>query len=33
VTGWDVAGFMGPLSWEEEERRREIVKRIDWRER
>jgi len=32
VTGWDVAGFMGPLTWEEEERRREIVKRIDWRE-
>jgi hypothetical protein len=32
VTGWDVAGFMGPLSWEEEERRRNLVKKIDWKE-
>ena len=32
VTGWDVAGFMGPLTWAEEERRRELVKKIDWKE-
>ena len=32
VTGWDVAGFMGPLTWEEEERRRNLVKKIDWKE-
>ena len=32
VTGWDVAGFMGPLTWEEEERRRAVVKKIDWKE-
>lgn len=32
VTGWDIAGFMGPLTWAEEERRREFVKKIDWKE-
>ena len=32
VTSWDVAGFMGPLTWEEEERRRAFVKKIDWKE-
>ena len=32
VTGWDVAGFRGPLTWEEEERRREYYKTIDWKE-
>ena len=32
VTGWDVAGFRGPLTWEEEERRRSYYKRIDWKE-
>lgn len=32
VTGWDTAGYMGPLSWEEEERRRAIVQKIDWKE-
>ncbi|MEE8350266.1 MAG: twin-arginine translocation signal domain-containing protein [Acidobacteriota bacterium] len=32
VTGWDTAGYMGPLSWEEEERRRAIVQKIDWTE-
>jgi len=32
VTGWDVAGFRGPLTWEEEERRREYYKKIDWKE-
>jgi len=30
VTGWDVAGFRGPLTWEEEERRRAYYKKIDW---
>jgi hypothetical protein len=30
ATGWDVSGFMGPLSWEEEQRRRSIVEKIDW---
>ncbi len=29
-TGWDVSGFMGPLTWEEEQRRRSIVEKIDW---
>ncbi len=29
-TGWDVSGFMGPLTWEEEQRRRSIVAKIDW---
>ncbi len=32
VTGWDTANYMGPLSWEEEERRRAIVQKIDWKE-
>lgn len=32
VTGWDVAGFHGPLTWEEEERRRAYYKTIDWQE-
>ena len=32
ITGWDTAGYMGPLSWEEEERRRTIVQKIDWKE-
>jgi choline dehydrogenase-like flavoprotein len=27
VTGWDIAGFKGPLDWEEEERRRAIAKK------
>ena len=31
-TGWDVAGFQGPLTWEEEERRRAYYKQIDWQE-
>jgi len=25
-----VSGFMGPLTWEEEQRRRSIVEKIDW---
>ncbi|OFW28920.1 MAG: hypothetical protein A3J28_01170 [Acidobacteria bacterium RIFCSPLOWO2_12_FULL_60_22] len=32
VTGWDVAGYIGPLTWAEEERRRELLKKIDWKE-
>ena len=32
VTGWDVAGFHGPLTWEEEEKRRAFYKKIDWKE-
>ncbi len=32
TTGWDVAGFRGPLTWEEEERRRAYYKTIDWKE-
>jgi hypothetical protein len=30
VTGWDVAGFPGPLSWEEEEARRTEWMKISW---
>lgn len=32
ATGWDVSGFMGPLTWEEEQRRRKIIQEIDWKE-
>ena len=32
VTGWDQAGFFGPLTWEEEERRRNLMKKIHWHE-
>jgi hypothetical protein len=34
VTAWDQIGFLGPLTWEEEERRRNLVKKlnIDWHE-
>ena len=30
VTGWDIAGYHGPLSWEEEEERRDRLKKILW---
>lgn len=30
VTGWDIAGYAGPLTWEEEERRRNYFKKINW---
>ncbi len=30
VTGWDVAGFPGPLSWDEEEARRAKWMKIRW---
>lgn len=32
VTGWDVANFPGPLSWDEEEKRREYWKKTHWHE-
>jgi hypothetical protein len=32
VTGWDIAGFDGPLTWEEEEARRARVKKFAWNE-
>lgn len=32
ITGWDITGYPGPLTWEEEERRRAIFKKIDWQE-
>jgi gluconate 2-dehydrogenase subunit 3-like protein len=32
VTGWDQTGFFGPLTWEEEERRRNWMKKIHWHE-
>jgi Gluconate 2-dehydrogenase subunit 3 len=32
VTGWDIAGFKGPLSWEEEEERRSKFKKLDWQD-
>ncbi len=31
-TGWDAAGYAGPLTWEEEERRRNYFKKIRWEE-
>ncbi|CAN5774484.1 hypothetical protein BH18ACI4_BH18ACI4_00510 [soil metagenome] len=32
VTGFDIAGFKGPLTWEEEEERRAKFRKIDWQE-
>lgn len=32
VTGWDIAGYRGPLSWAEEEERRARFKKIHWHE-
>jgi hypothetical protein len=32
VTGWDVANFPGPLSWDEEEKRRAYWKKTHWHE-
>jgi len=31
-TGWDRAGYPGPLTWGEEERRRAYFKKIRWQE-
>lgn len=31
-TGWDRAGYAGPLTWEEEQRRRNYFKKIRWQE-
>ena len=30
VTGWDVAGYPGPVRWEEEEQLRARMKKISW---
>ena len=30
VTGWDVAGYRGPLTWEQEERMRAEVQKVHW---
>lgn len=32
VTGWDIANYRGPLTWEEEEERRNHFKQIRWQE-
>ncbi len=32
VTGWDIAGWEGPMTWEEEEERRAHFKKVQWRE-
>lgn len=32
ITGWDQSRFHGPLTWEEEERRRNLMKPIHWHE-
>lgn len=32
ATGWNLAGYSGPLTWEEEERRRRYFKKIKWQE-
>ncbi len=32
VTGWDIANYKGPLTWEEEEERRNHFKQIRWQE-
>lgn len=31
-TGWDRAAYRGPLTWEEEEKRRNYFKKLDWKE-
>ena len=30
VTGWDVAGYRGPLSWEQEEQMRTNMQKVHW---
>ena len=32
VTGWDIAGWRGPMTWKEEEERREHFKKVQWKE-
>jgi hypothetical protein len=32
ITGWDQSGFHGPLTWQEEERRRNLMKQYHWHE-
>lgn len=33
ITGWDIAGYRGPLSWAEEEQRRARFRKIHWHEK
>lgn len=33
VTGWDIAGWTGPMTWEEEEQRRAHFKTVRWQEK
>ena len=30
VTGWDIAGWKGPMTWEEEQQRRAYYKKMGW---
>ena len=30
ITGWDIAGYRGPLTWEQEERMRAEMRRVHW---
>ncbi len=30
VTGWDITGYRGPLTWEQEEKQRAQVQKIHW---
>jgi len=32
ITAWDQVGYFGSLTWEEEERRRNLMKKIHWHE-
>jgi len=32
VTGWDIANYGGPMTWEEEEERRARFKKVHWHE-
>lgn len=32
VTGWDIAGWKGPMTWKEEEERRAHFKKVQWKE-
>jgi len=30
VSGWDITGYRGPLTWEQEEKQRAQVQKIHW---
>lgn len=30
ITGWDIAGFAGPWTWQQEQERREFMKTVRW---